>query len=132
MIYKLVEVERGGKAREAAKLTRAKATYPGRKQVFRHSSPAGKFAADKIALENEPENGQPLLIEIMRDGRRVVPPEPLSALRDRCMAGLAQLPERYRQITRAANYPVRYSKGLKASLEKLRKRVHLSGSKIAV
>ena len=34
LIYKLVEVERDGKAREAAKLTHAKATYPGRKQVF--------------------------------------------------------------------------------------------------
>jgi len=129
MIYKLVEVERGGKAREAAKLTRAKATYPGRKQVFRHSSPAGKFAADKISIENEPENGQPLLIEIMRGGRRIAPPEPLSALRERCTASLAQLPERYRQIARVANYPVRYSKGLKASLEKVRERVHRSALK---
>jgi len=129
MIYKLVEVERGGKPREAAKLTRAKATYPGRKQVFRHVSPAGKIVGDQIALENEPENGQPLLIEIMRGGRRIVPPEPLPALRDRCMAGLAQLPGRYRQVTRAANYPVRYSKALKASLEKLRKRVQRSAVK---
>ena len=129
MIYKLVEVERGGKAREAAKLTRAKATYPGRKQVFRHPSPAGKFVADKIAVENEPEIGQPLLIEIMRGGRRIAPSEPLSALRERCTASLAQLPERCRQIARAANYPVRYSKGLKASLEKVRERVHRSALK---
>src|SRR6202521_3396707 len=35
LIYKLVEVERGGKVREAAKLSMAKVTYPGRKQVFR-------------------------------------------------------------------------------------------------
>ncbi len=129
MIYKLVEVERDGKTREAAKLTRAKATYPGRKQVFRHSSPSGKFTGDQIALENEPENGQPLLIEIMRGGRRIAPPEPLSVLRERCMAGLVQLPERYCQITRAANYPVRYSKGLKASLQKVRERVHRSAVK---
>ncbi|HEY6441972.1 MAG TPA: nicotinate phosphoribosyltransferase [Candidatus Acidoferrales bacterium] len=129
MIYKLVEVERDGKTREAAKLTRAKATYPGRKQVFRHSSPAGKFTEDRIALENEPENGQPLLIEIMRGGRRIAPPEPLSALRDRCMAGLARLPERYLPIARAANYPVRYSKGLKAALEKVRERVHRAAVK---
>jgi hypothetical protein len=45
------------------------------------------------------------------------------------MAGLAQLPERYRQITRAANYPVHYSKGLKASLEKIRKRVQRTALK---
>ena len=36
LIYKLVEVERGGKIREAAKFSRAKVTYPGRKQVFRY------------------------------------------------------------------------------------------------
>src|SRR6202161_2276809 len=34
LIYKLVEAERDGKVREAAKLSRSKVTYPGRKQVF--------------------------------------------------------------------------------------------------
>ena len=38
LVYKLVEVERGGKIREAAKLSQAKVTYPGRKQVFRYSN----------------------------------------------------------------------------------------------
>ncbi len=37
LIYKLVEVERGGKIHEAAKFSHAKVTYPGRKQVFRFS-----------------------------------------------------------------------------------------------
>jgi nicotinate phosphoribosyltransferase len=129
MIYKLVEVERGGKVREAAKLTRAKATYPGRKQVFRRLTAAGKVAGDQIALENEPESGRPLLVEMMRAGRRIVAREPLSALRARCMAGLAQLPERYRRVTRAANYPVRYSKDLRTSLEKLRQRVQRAAVK---
>src|SRR5579863_1013999 len=71
LVYKLVEVERGGKVREAAKLTRAKATYPGRKQVYRSSSANGQFASDKIVLETEPGNGgEPLLVEVMRGGRR--------------------------------------------------------------
>ena len=48
MIYKLVEVERGGKIREAAKFSRAKVTYPGRKQVFRYRTPAGEFKGDTI------------------------------------------------------------------------------------
>ncbi len=129
MIYKLVEVERGGKVREAAKLTHAKATYPGRKQVFRRLTAAGKFAGDQIALENEPQSGQPLLVEIMRSGRRIAPPEPLSSLSERCAASLEQLPERYRQISRPANYPVRYSKGLKTSLQKVRERVHRAALK---
>jgi nicotinate phosphoribosyltransferase len=124
LIYKLVEVERGGKVREAAKLTRAKATYPGRKQVLRYSTPAGEFESDKIALDGEPGNGgEPLLFEVMRGGRRIAPPETISALRERCLAGIARLPRRYRQINRAAIYPVRYSKQLDRLLEKVRRRV---------
>ncbi|MGD1210534.1 MAG: nicotinate phosphoribosyltransferase [Candidatus Acidiferrales bacterium] len=124
LIYKLVEVERGGKVREAAKFSRAKATYPGRKQVFRHLAPAGKFGSDTIALENEPPNGgQPLLVEVMRAGRRTAPAESVSLLRDRCIASLALLPQRYRQIKRSAVYPVRYSKRLTALQEEVRQRV---------
>jgi nicotinate phosphoribosyltransferase len=125
LIYKLVEVERGGQSREAAKLTRAKATYPGRKQVYRYSTAGGEFKNDRIALESEPveKGGEPLLIEVMRGGRRTAPAEPVSILRERCLQGLARLPQRYRQINRAVAYPVRYTKALHASLEKVRQRI---------
>jgi nicotinate phosphoribosyltransferase len=127
LVYKLVEVERAGKVREAAKLTMAKVTYPGRKQVLRSQTRAGEYAGDKIALDGEPANGDtPLLIEVMRDGRRVSPTESVAALRGRCMAGLARLPQRYRQISRTAIYPVHYSKRLRASLEKVRRRIRRS------
>jgi nicotinate phosphoribosyltransferase len=124
LIYKLVEVERGGRIREAAKFSAAKVTYPGRKQVFRHSTEAGELEGDKIALDGEPSNGgEPLLIKVMRGGRRLAPPEVVGGLRDRCVAGLSHLPQRYRQINRTAIYPVRYSKKLDAMLEKVRQRV---------
>ncbi len=124
LIYKLVEVERDGKIREAAKLTKAKATYPGRKQVYRYYSANGEFKSDRITLESEPSNGgEPLLVEVMRDGCRIAPAEPVNALRDRCIAGLARLPQRYRQISRAAKYPVSYSKALQGSLKKVRQRI---------
>jgi nicotinate phosphoribosyltransferase len=124
LIYKLVEVERGGKIREAAKFSEAKVTYPGRKQVFRHSTAAGEIESDKIALDGEPsEGGEPLLVEVMRGGRRLAPPEDLSLLRGRCVASLGHLPQRYRQINRKAVYPVRYSKKLEAMLERVRRRV---------
>ncbi len=130
LIYKLVEVEREGKIREAAKLSRAKVTYPGRKQVFRDSTPAGEFEKDRIALEGEPANGgAPLLVEVMRGGRRIVPAEPVSALRERCLAGLARLPQRYRQISRTAVYPVHYSNRLETMLEKVRRRIRRSSLK---
>lgn len=124
LIYKLVEVERGGKIREAAKLTHAKATYPGRKQVFRYCAANGEFKSDRIALESEPANGgEPLLVEVMRGGRRIAAAEPINVLRDRCIAGLARLPQRYRQINREAVYPVHYSKRLQGSLKKVRQRI---------
>jgi nicotinate phosphoribosyltransferase len=127
LVYKLVEVERAGKIREAAKLTMAKVTYPGRKQVFRSHTRAGEYAGDKIALDGEPANGgTPLLIEVMRQGRRVAPTESVAELRGRCMAGLARLPQRYRQINRTATYPVHYSKRLRASLENVRRRIRRS------
>jgi len=127
LVYKLVEVERAGKVREAAKLSMAKVTYPGRKQVFRSRSWAGEFAGDKIALDGELPNGStPLLIEVMRGGRRLASAESVGALRDRCMAGLASLPQRYRQINRNAVYPVRYSKRLETLLEKVRRRIRRS------
>jgi nicotinate phosphoribosyltransferase len=127
LVYKLVEVERAGKVREAAKLSMAKVTYPGRKQVLRLQLPSCHYAGDKIALDDEPPNGDtPLLIEVMRGGRRVAPVESVAALRDRCMAGLTCLPPRYRQINRTAVYPVRYSKRLQALLEKVRRRIRRS------
>jgi nicotinate phosphoribosyltransferase len=130
LIYKLVEVERGGKVREAAKFSQAKVTYPGRKQVFRHSRPSGEFESDKIALDDEPANGaQPLLIQVMREGRRVAPPESMVALRERCIAGLTCLPERLRRIDRVATFSVRYSKRLEAMLESVRRRVRRSSAK---
>jgi nicotinate phosphoribosyltransferase len=130
LIYKLVEVERGGTVREAAKLTRSKTTYPGRKQVFRHSNAAGEFDGDKIALDGEPGNGgEPLLVEVMHAGRRTISAGSVSALRDRCLASLARLPLRYRQISRTVTYPVRYSSELRGSLEKVRQSVRRSAVK---
>lgn len=128
LVYKLVEVERAGKIREAAKLTEAKVTYPGRKQVFRHADAAGMWKRDRIALEGEPaEGGEPLLVPVMHGGERISPATSVREARERCQAGLARLPERYRQIFRSASYPVRTSARLEGLLEKVRRRVRHAG-----
>jgi nicotinate phosphoribosyltransferase len=124
LVYKLVKIERGGEARGAAKLTEAKVTYPGRKQVLRHSTPHGEYLRDKIALDDEPAaGGEPLLIEVMRGGKRTLPQIPVSDSRTLCASNLARLPKKYRQINRTAVYPVTYTTDLEALLEKVRKRV---------
>jgi nicotinate phosphoribosyltransferase len=130
LVYKLVEVERAGKIQGAAKLTQAKVTYPGRKQVFRYSNRRGEFENDKIALEGEPANGgTPLLVPVMREGRRTQAPEPIATLRDRCSDGLTHLREKFRRIDKTAEYPVKYSKQLEKLLDTIRKRVRRSAPK---
>jgi nicotinate phosphoribosyltransferase len=127
LIYKLVEVERAGEVYEAAKLSAAKVTYPGRKQVLRYSNSKGQYISDKITLDGEPSNGsEPMLIEVMRGGRRTAPAESISVLRGRCINGLARLPQKFLQINRSAVYPVRYSQRLKTMLEQVRRRVRRS------
>ena len=130
MIYKLVEVERDGKIWEAAKLTRAKATYPGIKQVVRHLNAGGEFRFDRVVLEKESaDDGEPLLLAVMRNGKRVGPPDTIESARERCRAGLEHMPKACRQISQSAVYPVRYSKTLKTMLADVRERVRLSALK---
>jgi nicotinate phosphoribosyltransferase len=130
LVYKLVEVERDGRVHEAAKLTQAKVTYPGRKQVFRFTGARGQYIGDRIALASEAvTNAEPLLVEVMRGGKRVVKPARTLASRERCRASLAKLPERYRQLRRDVVYPVSYSERLESLLEKLKKRVGRSKAK---
>jgi nicotinate phosphoribosyltransferase len=123
LIYKLVEVEREDEVREAAKLSKAKVTYPGRKQVYRFRRHSGEWRRDVIALDTESSpGGEALLVEMMRNGKRLRPPPLLAEARERCLSSLALLPERYRQLTRRAVYPVRYSAALEELLARVRRR----------
>ncbi|MER7965148.1 nicotinate phosphoribosyltransferase [Streptomyces ardesiacus] len=83
--YKLVEYD----ARPVMKLSSAKVTSPGRKQVFRR--PDGD---DVIALWDEPgpPGAEPLLRTVMRDGRRIGPPDTLPEAHARLTADLVALP----------------------------------------
>ena len=124
MIYKLVELERDGKVREAAKLSESKSTYPGSKQVFRLANRSGKWQKDLIALASESHpTASPLLVPVMREAKRLAPPEPLAAARARCTESLKLLPARLLSIQHAAPYPVRYSQPLKNLLQKVRRRI---------
>ncbi|MFF0433969.1 nicotinate phosphoribosyltransferase [Streptomyces sp. NPDC004327] len=89
--YKLVEYD----GRPVMKLSAAKATAPGPKQVFR-----GPGARDVIGLANEEPPGgmEPLLVTVMRGGLRTGPPDTLAAARARFEADVAALPEEARRI----------------------------------
>lgn len=103
-VYKLQEY--AGKARR--KRSTGKATWPGRKQVFRLYDSAGCFHHDIIAVEGGNEiTGEPLLIPVMKGGRRLHGPETLAAIRARAAAQLAKLPRPLAMLeTATVAYPV--------------------------
>ena len=65
--YKLQEY--AGLARR--KRSAGKATWPGRKQVWRRYGRDGRMAGDVLSLESDPHAGEPLIELVMKNGRRV-------------------------------------------------------------
>lgn len=109
-VYKLVEIESGGRAKPKMKLSPDKATYPYCKQVWRATSSDGSFAVDVIGRADETGlQGAPLLAPVMRDGRIVAPLPGLRETQERARRQLAGLPEPHKRLTGAQSYPVSYS-----------------------
>lgn len=106
--YKLQEY--AGRARR--KRSEGKATWPGRKQVYRRSGPDGRIAEDLLTLESDPQEGEALLQPVMRAGRRLAPSPSLAESRRRAAAELARLPEPLRRLEEAPPYRVKISEGL--------------------
>ena len=100
-VYKLQEY--AGKPRR--KRSTGKATWPGRKQVFRNLRD-GRFDHDIVTVEGDTQTGSPLLVQVMRNGRRLHAPESLQTMRERAAAQLASLPERLKTLE-AATTPYR-------------------------
>lgn len=116
-VYKLVETESAGQNDYTLKLSPAKISWPGRKQVFRFSR-RKKMEFDLItrAEENHPE-GEALLRRVMVEGRRIAPPSPIDGVRENVAANLQRLPTAYRKLQDAPVYPVRKSTALQQLFE---------------
>ena len=100
--YKLQEYAGTGRRKRSA----GKATWPGRKQVWRSYGADGRMLGDVLSIENERQRGKPLLQQVMKHGRRIGPAPTLDAIRERAASDLASLPEPLRRLERGANYPV--------------------------
>ncbi|NBM18779.1 nicotinate phosphoribosyltransferase, partial [Streptomyces sp. GC420] len=89
--YKLVAYE----GRPVMKLSLAKVTAPGAKQVFRRPG-----LDDVIGLRDEPvpPGAEPLLETVMKDGRRTGPPRTLAEAHRAFVTDLAGLPARARRL----------------------------------
>jgi len=98
-VYKLQEYA----GRPRRKRSTAKATWPGRKQVYRLSESSGRFHHDVVTVEGDRQDGEPLLIAVMREGKRLGKPEPLKEIRVRAAAQLAKLPPRLTPLETASD-----------------------------
>jgi nicotinate phosphoribosyltransferase len=95
------------------KYATAKSTLPGRKQVWRQYGVDGRMVADTISLEGDEQSGEKLIHQVMRAGKRVAPPPPLSEIRAFCAKELERLPAPLRELEPSTIYPVHVGAGLK-------------------
>lgn len=91
------------------KRAEGKATWPGRKQVFRRLDADGKMAGDRLAIYDEPPTGRALLQPMMRQGRRLSVSPSLAQIRAHLQNELSTLPARFRSLDPVPAYPVRVS-----------------------
>ncbi|HEY5994594.1 MAG TPA: nicotinate phosphoribosyltransferase [Gallionellaceae bacterium] len=100
--YKLQEY--AGKPRR--KRSMGKATWPGRKQVWRSYDEHGCMAGDVISLEHDEQPGEKLLVCVMRGGKRLMPQPTLQEVRERTLHNLRQLPASMSSLEEGSAYPV--------------------------
>ncbi len=120
MVYKLQEY--AGQPRR--KRSEGKATWPGRKQVYRRLAADGTFAGDCLGLEHSPQPGESLLTPVMAQGRRLQAPEPLATIRDRVGMQLAVLPTALRAGATTPPYLVDVAPELRELTAKLDRETH--------
>lgn len=91
------------------KRSAGKATFPGRKQVWRRYGVDGRIAEDVLSLEDDEHDGEPLIRLVMKDGRRLAPAPPLTDIRAQAVRDLDRLPEPLRRLEPNTTCPVRIS-----------------------
>lgn len=105
--YKLQEY--AGKPRRKRSI--GKATWPGRKQVWRRYDDQGRMSGDVVSLESDSQPGEPLLVPAMRGGRRLPQPT-LAQAREHAARSLRQLPLPLAALEEEYAYPVEIAPAL--------------------
>ncbi len=120
-VYKLVEQRSEEGVRYCAKFSEGKATWPGRKQIFRKTDDAGCYAGDLIGLaEEEVVDTHPLLQCVMEEGRRKLDLPPLSEIREHARKERERLPLGLRRLSSPETYPIEHTPRLETLFAQLR------------
>ena len=106
-----------------------KATWPGRKQVWRSYGSDGRMEGDVLSLEGDPQPGEPLLKLVMKAGRHVAPSPTLAEIREHAALELEKLPEPLRRLDPNASYPVTIAAALRKLTAETDRRLAQLGAK---
>ncbi|NVK43159.1 MAG: nicotinate phosphoribosyltransferase [Oceanospirillaceae bacterium] len=97
--YKLEEYD--GQPRR--KRSSGKATWPGRKQLYRYLDESGLLRFDRLCTEDEMDSGGTALLQpVMENGQRLQSPESLDHIRERVRDQLSMLPAPFRDLDEQA------------------------------
>jgi nicotinate phosphoribosyltransferase len=120
-VYKLVEIEQI----PVMKTSSGKATYPGRKQIFRREH-QNQWQSDRLGLSNEPTQSgeQPLMQLVMKQGERLIEIESLEEIALRTRSQVLKLPETVRSIDQPIHVEPQISETLRQLTESTQQRGH--------
>jgi nicotinate phosphoribosyltransferase len=94
------------------KRSTGKATWPGRKQVWRQYASDGRMWQDILSEEQDHQPGVALIRAVMRNGHRLEPQPTLAEARANASRDLERLPEPLRRLEPSASYPVQVTERL--------------------
>ena len=92
--YKLQEYA----GRPCRKRSEGKATWPGRKQVFRNFDSNGKMNGDVLTLDSDNQEGEALIIPVMKEGKRLEERIPLQEIRQKTLENYETLPDNLKRL----------------------------------
>ncbi len=105
-VYKVVASD-GRPVRKRSADDPAKATIPGKKQVYRLSDMSGNYVKDRVTLWDAPvSTGAPLLVPIVVAGELVYDFPSLRTIQTTATAGLERLPGRHKRLRDPMPYDV--------------------------
>jgi nicotinate phosphoribosyltransferase len=124
-VYKLVEIDQIPTMKQSS----SKATYPGRKQVFRTVEDE-QITLDRLGTADEtPQTGeQPLLQQVMAQGRQLHPAESLKTISQRTADSVASLPPDTRKIKNPVEVKVQVSDHLQQLQQQVIQRLETEAS----
>ena len=107
--YKLQEYA----GRPCRKRSEGKATWPGRREVYRNYTDGGYLDHDVVTTSNDRQAGESLLHPVMKEGRRLAPAPALDDIRKQVAIQLSKLPDSMRHLEECTAYDVRISQALR-------------------